>query len=70
MAAAPAHPEKPRTDAARQNPPPPSDGVQIAMLLFAAAPVVGAVCSAPIVGSTLASLALGDSLLILLGINY
>ena len=45
-AADPTRPEHVRT-----NPPPPSDTVQIAMILFAAAPVVGAVCAAPIVGS-------------------
>jgi hypothetical protein len=61
--------DKPRTEAARTEPPP-SDAVQIAMLLLAAAPVVGAVCSAPVVGFTLAGLALGDSILILLGVNY
>ena len=67
--AATAPAETPRHEATRY-PPPPSDAVQIGMLLFAAAPVVGAVCSAPVVGFGLASLALTDTLLILLGIKY
>lgn len=69
MAAAPAPVPQTRTEPAR-NDPPPSDAVQIAMMLFAAAPVIGAVCSAPMVGGGLATLALTDTLLILLGINY
>ena len=59
-----------RTETRPAEPPPPSDAVQIAMMLFAAAPVVGAVCSAPMVGGGLASLAILDTMLILLGINY
>ena len=59
-----------RTETRPENPPPPSDVVQIAMMLFAAAPVVGAVCSAPMVGFGLASLAILDTMLILFGINY
>jgi hypothetical protein len=67
--AATAHPAQPHADSTRY-PPPPSDAVQIGMLLFAAAPVVGAVCSAPVVGFGLASLALLDTLLILFGVKY
>lgn len=70
MAAATTPADPPRSQPVRTSPPPPSDATQIAMVLFIAAPVVGAMCSAPIVGGTLATLATLDSLLILFGINY
>ncbi len=59
-----------RTETRPAEPPPPSEAVQVAMMLFAAAPVIGAVCSAPMVGGGLVTLATLDTLLILLGINY
>lgn len=52
---------------AEQHPPPPSEMVQVGMILAALAPVMGAILSAPIVGGGLASLAVIDTVLMLVG---
>jgi hypothetical protein len=45
-----------------------STAVEIAFLLFVLAPVTGAILSGPIVGGTLLTLAVTDSILMLIGV--